>query len=304
MKFSSKLRGRTSPHIFTRGSKAATNEKAQLTKKEPSSTKSVSKAAAHFNSETVKDATEEALVNKPHIDDISVVDAPAHEEAPTEEAINEAQGEPFPDIHADAREDDDDSFSIQTEQREDIMSTDSIKTEYDEPQEVRDGAGDVEETACKQDPNDVAKVSEESKTEDMKTTEEKVELSIPAAEGCRASCGKLSLIEHLLDRHHNLAQPHIVLTLIVLGMSHIQPPNMDKPRAVMKECKETLCKYFIWLNSNTLFVVLSSGQGLNHLFLTVTIILTAKKIDEARPGLELSLAKVGERANDMSEFHW
>lgn len=163
MKFSTKLRGRNSPHIFTRGNKSTV----------------VSKAAAHFNSEPVKGMiSNEAAVVKEEVEEVPVKE---------EEKIVDA----FPNIHVDARQDDDDdSVSIQTEQREDIQSLASIKTECEDPdEEVREETSDA--AVETQADADAEKAGESS---DAEASEEQVEFTTPVADGCRASCCKCCVL--------------------------------------------------------------------------------------------------------------
>ena len=182
MKFSTKLRGRNSPSFFARSKKPVPTD--------PPSTQNVSKASAYFNNgrKTPTPADEPA------------------EEMP----VKDPTEVPFPDIQVDARQDeDDDSVSIQTEQREDIESVVSVATEYELEEEARDdgvaeltdGADDetskVESDACKEEAAvEAVDVAEESC--ETKSDAENVEFSPPAAEGCKVSCGEYDEIISLI----------------------------------------------------------------------------------------------------------
>lgn len=190
MKFSAKFRGRNSPLIFTRSSKRTVAAEAETV------AESVKIEPAEENDPTVEKLAEQLPgdgVVEP-VADTAVEEESANVTPAKEEVALDA----FPNIHVDARqEDDDDSVSIQTEQREDIQSIDSIMTEYEEQQgELRDeAAGNTEENivvAAAVDGAVVAAGEVVSSPDSNSDEEEKIEFTAPP-NGCRASCGKLLL---------------------------------------------------------------------------------------------------------------
>ena len=182
MKFSSKLRGRNSPSFFTRSNKAIPTT--------PSSKQKISKASAHFNGKRTPSPVTELSMN----------------ETAGKTTVKDATEMPFPDLHIDARQDEDgDSISIQTEQREDIESVVSVATEYEPDEETRDDGvikmtegGDAvnnksECEACK-DETSVEAVDAVDESNGTKSDQENAELFSHVSEGCKVSCSELNKI--------------------------------------------------------------------------------------------------------------
>lgn len=227
MRFSPKFRGvsssRSSPLIFKSNKKSNSSKKAQSAKAPASATEI---------------PAQEPLQHKASTDGLFIKEA-----QDTFPLVNEHVDEKHRTC-VDKREEELSDCSIQTERRDEIESMDSIRTEYEPPEET-----EKHEATCKND--DVESLTEpcffSHETNQDKTNYSDMEKSLSAVEGYRARLSKCFIIDVECSLHSRTVKPttpSLSRNVISRKVKGLQSPYLEKSLAAVRECQDSFGEYW------------------------------------------------------------